>query len=578
MGWDVGGDRAADRAGRAACPTGRALPRASDVDGFLADHGLTRADIEWWVCHPGGPKVLEAIEDALEAAPRGGPAHLGLAGPDRQPVVGVGAARPRGHPARPAAPARAPTACCSRWAPASAPSWCCCAAAPADGRADDRAGVLHGPGRAGRPRAARRAGRLEAQRRVEPGARRRRDRARPLPADGRCCTPGCWSGCWSRPGCAARPFRPLLAWSMLALVLASQALRWWCIATLGRRWNTRVIVVPGCRWCTGGPYRFLRAPQLRRGGRRGLRAAAGARRLDHRAGLHGRQRRRCWPCGSGSRTPRWRHACPGEAADARPGGGRRRPGRPGHRAVRRPRRPRRRGPRAARGPDRQGLRRGADAGAVADLADLGVGSTGSRSTGIRYVDGPAPGRGGVPARARPRRAPHRAARARCAPPSLDGRRARSSSGAVRAGRATAATTCSSTASRPATWSPPTGCTRRCAGCSASTRPRRAARRYGLRRHVAVRAVDVFVEVHWSARRRGLRDAGRRRPGRRRGADRPRGAARRTCSATSPRWRPQLAGRHRRARCAAPGRCGSAHRAGSPAGCCWSATPPATSTR
>ncbi len=40
-----------------------------DVDGFLADHGLRRKDIEWWVCHPGGPKVLEAIEDAL-ALPR----------------------------------------------------------------------------------------------------------------------------------------------------------------------------------------------------------------------------------------------------------------------------------------------------------------------------------------------------------------------------------------------------------------------------------------------------------------------------------------------------------------------------
>ncbi len=40
-----------------------------DVDGFLTDHGLRREDIEWWVCHPGGPKVLEAIEDAL-ALPR----------------------------------------------------------------------------------------------------------------------------------------------------------------------------------------------------------------------------------------------------------------------------------------------------------------------------------------------------------------------------------------------------------------------------------------------------------------------------------------------------------------------------
>ncbi len=37
-----------------------------DVDGFLARHGLTRADIEWWVCHPGGPKVLEALQSALE--------------------------------------------------------------------------------------------------------------------------------------------------------------------------------------------------------------------------------------------------------------------------------------------------------------------------------------------------------------------------------------------------------------------------------------------------------------------------------------------------------------------------------
>jgi alkylresorcinol/alkylpyrone synthase len=38
----------------------------TDVDEFLADVGLTRADVEWWVCHPGGPKVLEAIEDALD--------------------------------------------------------------------------------------------------------------------------------------------------------------------------------------------------------------------------------------------------------------------------------------------------------------------------------------------------------------------------------------------------------------------------------------------------------------------------------------------------------------------------------
>lgn len=36
-----------------------------DVDAFLADHGLTRDDIGWWVCHPGGPKVIDAVRDTL---------------------------------------------------------------------------------------------------------------------------------------------------------------------------------------------------------------------------------------------------------------------------------------------------------------------------------------------------------------------------------------------------------------------------------------------------------------------------------------------------------------------------------
>ena len=58
-----------------------------------------------------------------------------------------------------------------------------------------------------------------------------------------------------------RPEVPgVLAWSMLALVIASQALRWWCIATLGSRWNTRVIVVPGLPPVASGPYRFLPHP------------------------------------------------------------------------------------------------------------------------------------------------------------------------------------------------------------------------------------------------------------------------------------------------------------------------------
>jgi alkylresorcinol/alkylpyrone synthase len=37
----------------------------ADVYGFLADQGLTRVDVESYVCHPGGPKVIEAIQRAL---------------------------------------------------------------------------------------------------------------------------------------------------------------------------------------------------------------------------------------------------------------------------------------------------------------------------------------------------------------------------------------------------------------------------------------------------------------------------------------------------------------------------------
>jgi alkylresorcinol/alkylpyrone synthase len=38
---------------------------ASDVDGFLREHGLERRDIDHWILHTGGPKVLEAFEGAL---------------------------------------------------------------------------------------------------------------------------------------------------------------------------------------------------------------------------------------------------------------------------------------------------------------------------------------------------------------------------------------------------------------------------------------------------------------------------------------------------------------------------------
>jgi len=40
-----------------------------DVDSFLGDNGLSRADIGTWVIHTGGPRVLEATASALNLPP-----------------------------------------------------------------------------------------------------------------------------------------------------------------------------------------------------------------------------------------------------------------------------------------------------------------------------------------------------------------------------------------------------------------------------------------------------------------------------------------------------------------------------
>jgi methyltransferase len=47
---------------------------------------------------------------------------------------------------------------------------------------------------------------------------------------------------------------------LLGVFVLLQAARVWVIATLGRRWTTRVIVLPGASLVTRGPYRFLKHP------------------------------------------------------------------------------------------------------------------------------------------------------------------------------------------------------------------------------------------------------------------------------------------------------------------------------
>jgi methyltransferase len=68
------------------------------------------------------------------------------------------------------------------------------------------------------------------------------------------------------PACFAEAFflhrsppGPLAIVALFAVLLA-QALRWWAVATLGPRWNVRVIAIPGAPAIATGPYKIIRHP------------------------------------------------------------------------------------------------------------------------------------------------------------------------------------------------------------------------------------------------------------------------------------------------------------------------------
>jgi methyltransferase len=67
-------------------------------------------------------------------------------------------------------------------------------------------------------------------------------------------------GCVVEPLALHRTFIPALGYPMIALVVAANALRWWCIATLGPSWSARVIVIPGTPLVRSGPYRWFAHP------------------------------------------------------------------------------------------------------------------------------------------------------------------------------------------------------------------------------------------------------------------------------------------------------------------------------
>ncbi len=61
---------------------------------------------------------------------------------------------------------------------------------------------------------------------------------------------GLWALGWDRP----------VNFLFLAVFVLLQGLRLWVLASLGARWTTRIIIVPGEPLVRKGPYRFLRHP------------------------------------------------------------------------------------------------------------------------------------------------------------------------------------------------------------------------------------------------------------------------------------------------------------------------------
>ncbi len=64
MGWDIGSDGFRIKLSVDVVTMAEKY-LGEDVEKFLAAHDLSAADISTWVCHPGGPKVIEAVEDVL---------------------------------------------------------------------------------------------------------------------------------------------------------------------------------------------------------------------------------------------------------------------------------------------------------------------------------------------------------------------------------------------------------------------------------------------------------------------------------------------------------------------------------
>ncbi len=208
---------------------------------FLGDHGLRLADIDRFVCHPGGPKVIDALEDAFG--------------------LGSGVLSDARAVLRDYGNMSAASVLFVLGAARSQESVGPCTDDGARSRfhrrlrgAESRVSILYAV-----------LGLVLLQRAAELGLAAMNTRhlraqgavefdARGYP----------WfvllHGAWIASLFLLVPPDAAPSWPLLGVFAALQLGRLWVIATLGRRWTTRIIVLPGAELVDSGPYRYLRHP------------------------------------------------------------------------------------------------------------------------------------------------------------------------------------------------------------------------------------------------------------------------------------------------------------------------------
>ena len=243
-----------------------------DVDAFLADHGLTRSDIRSWISHPGGPKVLEAMQealelpdDALESAWRTLREVGNLSSTSVLLVLEetLRAEDARAGNVRSDARHGAGLLLRARAAPVvtviSNGRWLRMEDETVAEWIDSR--VLY-TGLVALVAVMRlcRVGRVAAQRRSSEGARRRRGRSRRSTRGWWRSTPGFWWPASPRSGFSIVPSSRGSRRSASVSWSAPPPCVVWVMATLGERWSTRVLILPETEPVTSGPFRQLRHP------------------------------------------------------------------------------------------------------------------------------------------------------------------------------------------------------------------------------------------------------------------------------------------------------------------------------